>query len=164
MRTNQLVRLGDRVRVDYGRVPEPGTLVGKPPVRRAIEFTAGTSGISPTISFGVVGMTQGQQKRITFPPGKVYGQVQRKLIREIPRRRLPQHLALRIGQRLSFGRAVAGRRRLVTVIEVRPNSVVVDGNHPLAGKAVVLEITLISVDSSPNANAGKPQFEVGGES
>jgi FKBP-type peptidyl-prolyl cis-trans isomerase 2 len=53
---------------------------------------------------------------------------------------------------------------LVTVVEVRPHSVVVDGNHPLAGKAVLFEITLLSVDSSPNANVGKPQFDVGGES
>jgi FKBP-type peptidyl-prolyl cis-trans isomerase 2 len=51
----------------------------------------------------------------------------------------------------------------VTVVEVTPYSVVVDGSHPLAGQAVV-EVAIISVDSSANANADRPQFDLGGES
>jgi FKBP-type peptidyl-prolyl cis-trans isomerase 2 len=118
----------------------------------------------PSISLGVVGMVQGQHKRFKLQPREAYGVVKPQLIREIPRGRFPKHLVLKVGKRLTAVQGIAGPRRRVTVVEIRPNSVVVDGNHPLAGKAVVLEITVISVDSSPNANAGKPQFDVGGES
>jgi peptidylprolyl isomerase len=157
-------RLGDRVRIHYARVREPSTAGGKPPNRRAVEFTVGTSNMIPTLSMGVVGMVPGQHKRFRLPPGEAYGAVQPRLIREIPRQRLPIHLALAVGQRLAAVDGISGRRRRVTVVEIRPRSVVVDGNHPLAGKVIELEITLISVDSSSNANRAKPQFNVGGES
>ena len=57
-----------------------------------------------------------------------------------------------------------GRSRRVKVVEIKPKSVVVDGNHLLAGKVVELEVTLISVDSSADANRTQPQFDIGGES
>jgi FKBP-type peptidyl-prolyl cis-trans isomerase 2 len=52
----------------------------------------------------------------------------------------------------------------VRVVKINPNSVMLDGNHPLAGKVVELEICLISIDSSSDANRSKPQFDMGGES
>ena len=39
-----------------------------------------------------------------------------------------------------------------------------DGNHPLAGKVINLEVYLLSLDSSSNANQTKQQFDMGGES
>ena len=48
--------------------------------------------------------------------------------------------------------ASSGRRQRVRVVEINPDSVTVDGNHPLAGKVIELEVNLISLDSSANAN------------
>jgi FKBP-type peptidyl-prolyl cis-trans isomerase 2 len=53
---------------------------------------------------------------------------------------------------------------MVRIVQVKSESVRVDGNHPLAGRVVTLEVRLISVDSSADANGSKPQFDVGGES
>ena len=86
-----------------------------------------------------------------------------KLLLTIPRSRFPEHLELQIGKRLTAVYGLAGRRRRVTVVEISPDSVVVDGNHPLAGKAVVLDVNLISLDSSAEANVNKRQFDIGGE-
>jgi FKBP-type peptidyl-prolyl cis-trans isomerase 2 len=38
----------------------------------------------------------------------------------------------------------------------------VDGNHPLAGKVIELEVSLLSLDSSADANKRNPQFDLGG--
>jgi FKBP-type peptidyl-prolyl cis-trans isomerase 2 len=89
--------------------------------------------------------------------------VRANLIREIPRQRFPKHVVLRVGKRLTAVNVVSGRRRRVRIVEIKPDAVVVDGNHPLAGKVVVFEVGLISLDSSSNANKGKPQFDMGGE-
>ena len=78
--------------------------------------------------------------------------MQPKLMRLIPRSRFPKHLKLQVGKRLTAVHGLAGRRRRVTVVEINSDSVVVDGNHPLAGKVVVLEVNLISLDSSADAN------------
>jgi FKBP-type peptidyl-prolyl cis-trans isomerase SlyD len=109
-------------------------------------------------------MSPGERKRFTLEPRDAYGDIEPKLIRKIPRRRFPKHVELHIGKRLTAVHGVAGRRRRVTVIKIEPDSIVVDGNHPLAGKVVKLEISLLSLDSSAAANRGKPQFDMGDES
>jgi FKBP-type peptidyl-prolyl cis-trans isomerase 2 len=157
-------KLGDRVRIQYSRLPDQGAAPRKPRSPRILEFTVGSREVMPGLSLGVVGMTQGDQKRFTLEPGQAYGPVKVRLFKEIPRQRFPRHLALHVGKLLMAVTAATGRRRRVRVVEIKPDSIVVDGNHRLAGKVITLEVTLISVDSSSNANRSKPQFDMGGES
>ena len=74
---------------------------------------------------------------------------------QIPRERFPQHIALKVGKQLTAFVAASGRRRRVRIVEINGESVTVDGNHPLAGQVIELEVNLISVDSSANANKQK---------
>jgi peptidylprolyl isomerase len=154
--------LGDRVRIQYARVPERSTRANKTSAPKTCEFTVGGSKVFRSLSLGVVGMAPGDRKQLTLQPQEAYGAVRPNLIRHIPRERIPQHIALKVGKRLMAVRGLVGRRRRVTVVEIRPDSVLVDGNHPLAGKVIELEVVLISLDSSSNANKEKPQFDTGG--
>jgi FKBP-type peptidyl-prolyl cis-trans isomerase 2 len=156
--------LGDRVRIQYARLPEPGAAANKARAHKTCEFIVGSRQVFRTLSLGVVGMAPGDRKQLTLQPREAYGAVQPKLIRQIPRARFPQHIALRVGKRLTAFEAASGRRRRVRIVKINPDSVLVDGNHPLAGKVVELEVCLVSIDSSPNTNRTKPQFDIGGES
>jgi peptidylprolyl isomerase len=158
-----LVNIGDRVRIQYFCVGKPTAGVRRP-ARHAVEFTAGSNDMVRTLSWGVVGMSQGQCRQFTLLPSESLGIQQPRRAKEFPRYRFPKQIRPTVGQRLSAVHRLSGRRRRVTVIEVTPYSVVVDGNHPLAGQAVVVEIIIISVDSSANANVDLPQFDLGGES
>jgi len=154
---------GDRVRIEYSRLEDPGPAAGKLRKSKTREFTVGGSEVFEALSLGVVGMAPGDCKRITLAPAEAYGDVQPKLVRMIPRTRFPKNLKLKVGKRLTAVHGVAGRRRRVTIVEITPDSVVVDGNHPLAGKVVELEVNLLTLDSSADANSSKPQFDMGGE-
>ena len=154
--------LGDRVRIQYVRLPEFNASTNKVRAPKACEFTVGGREVFRSLSLGVVGMAPGDQKQLTLQPEEAYGKVQPKLIRQIPRERFSKHLVLRVGKRLTAIVAGSGRRRRVRVVEINPDSVTVDGNHPLAGKVIELEVSLISLDSSPDANQEKPQFDLGG--
>jgi FKBP-type peptidyl-prolyl cis-trans isomerase SlpA len=156
-------QLGDRVRIHYASVRKTVPPPDQPLGHRELEFTVGTGGMIPTISLGVVGMAQGEHKRFTLQPDEVKGAAQQRLIREIPLQRLPKDLVLEVGKRLTSVQKVTGKRRQVTVVEVKADSVVVDEERPLSRKVVVLDVTLISLDSSANANQSKPQFDTGGE-
>lgn len=156
-------QIGDRVRVQYFRIPECGAATMQRRVPKTCEFTVGSSDVFAKLSLGVVGMTPGERKRLTLQPVEAYGKPQRKLIRQIPRKRFPKHLVLKVGQRLTVVHGITVRRR-VTVVEIKRDTVLVDGNHPLSGKVIELEIMLISLDSSSDANRSKPQFDMGGES
>jgi FKBP-type peptidyl-prolyl cis-trans isomerase 2 len=150
------IQIGDRVRIQYFRVR---AVPGKRRVRRAVEFVAGTSNMIPTLSWGVLGMIAGQCKRFTLQPGEAFGRLRPGLVKEVPRYRFPKQLKLQVGQRLTAVQRRSGRRRRVTVVEITPYSVIVDGNHPLAGKAVVVEIFVVAIN--PRSSSHPPQPDLG---
>ncbi len=140
-------KIGDRVRVQYLGLSKDGTGTGRPHKREVLEFTVGGKDVIPGVSFGVLGMAEGEQKRMTLQPKDAYGTVHRKLIKEVSRQRFPSNLALHIGQRLTATGVTSGRQRRVEVVEVKSDTVVVDGNHPLAGEVLEVEIQLLSLDA-----------------
>jgi FKBP-type peptidyl-prolyl cis-trans isomerase 2 len=154
------VQFGDRVRIQYFRVRDPTAHRKKRPSQRAVEFTAGTNDMIPTLSWGVVGMIQGQRKQFTLQPGEAFGSMQPRLIREIPRYRFSKRLKLQVGQLLTAVQRTSSQRRRFRVVEVTPYSVIVDGNHPLAGKAVVVEIKVLSINASAPAKSNRLQFDL----
>lgn len=157
-----IAQLGDRVRVQCARVRRPTPAAFRP--AKEFEFIVGSHSILRGLSLGVVGMSQGEHKCLKLPAAEAYGPVKNRLIREVPRSQFPPHLTLRVGKQLTARFRATGRRHKVRIVEIKPDSVIVDGNHPLAGKNVTLEVHLISVDASANANRASPQFDVGGES
>ena len=158
------VKVGDRVRVQFSRVRSQSNGDARPPKMKTLEFTAGGGEVMPGLSAGVVGMIPGQHKRLTLQPADAFGAVQPQLVKEIPRAQIPKRITLRLGKRLSALSSLSGRRRRVRVVGLNPKTVKVDGNHVLAGQVIELDVQLISVDASSNANRHSPQFETGGES
>ena len=149
---------GDRVRVRYSRLSKRKAPAGTAPVTTApettapetkeLEFTVGSDEVMPGLSLGVVGMAQGEEKHLTLQPAEAYGPVKPGLIKEIPRHQFPKSLVLRVGKRLVALASASGRRRRVRIVEINAKSVLVDGNHALAGKVVELDVRLISLESA----------------
>jgi len=157
-------QVGDRVRIQYSPVLKEGTAASEPRTPKELEFTVGASKVMRGLSSGILGMNQGDQKRLTLQPADAFGVVQPRLIREIPRRRLSTKRELKLGMRLTAKSLASGTRRRVRVVEINPLSVLVDGNHPQAGRVIDWDVMLLSVDSSSEANRTKPQVDTGGES
>ncbi len=156
--------MGDRVRVEYIRSPEIVATTKKVGAAKTCEFTVGSQEVFQSLSQAVVGMAPGERKDLKLQPKEAYGKVKPKLIRQIPRDRFPKHIELRVGKRLTAIETGSGRRRRVRVVKINPESVLVDGNHPLAGKVVEMEICLLSIDSPSAANRSKPKLDAGGKS
>jgi FKBP-type peptidyl-prolyl cis-trans isomerase 2 len=140
-------KLGDRVRVQYLGLLNDGTATQKHRSRQVLKFRVGSKKVISGISLGVVGMAEGETKRLTLEPKDAYGAVRRELIREIPRQRFPSALELCVGKWLTSGSRTSDRRRRVQVVDIKPAAVVVDGNHPLAGKVLEVEVQLVSLNS-----------------
>src|SRR5687768_319619 len=104
---------GDRVRVQYARLSKRKAPTAAPRQPKVLEFTVGSRDVMPGLSLGVVGMAQGDQKRLTLQPAEAYGPVKPGLIKEIPRHQFPKSLVLRVGKRLVALASASGRRRRV---------------------------------------------------
>jgi FKBP-type peptidyl-prolyl cis-trans isomerase 2 len=156
-------KIGDRVRVRCQRLPIAGVEPPTPRKAKTFEFTVGSREVTIGMSKGVTGMAPGERRKLTIQPQDAYGPVQPHLIREIPRRRLSERLKLHVGKWLTHVDPISGHRERIRVIEIGDDVLVVDGNHPLAGAVIELDVMLISVDPSPHANEHRQQFEMGGE-
>jgi hypothetical protein len=145
-------KLGDRVRIEYSRVPRPGAMIASPLPPKVLEFTVGSGEIIPSVSLGVLGMVQGDRKRLAFQPETENGIVPAGLSKQSPRQRSKRRFSLRIRKPRTAASAAT---------EPLPTPIRADST---AGAVVVeLDVMLLSLDSSANANKQMPQFEMGGE-
>lgn len=159
-----IAQAGDRVRVQFTPMQKERGRARETVAPKVMEFTVGDEHALPGLSRFVLGMRPGERKCISLQPKEAFGEVQVRLIREIPRNCFRTKTPLTRGMILnakSAGQTKRGRR--VRVIELRTNSIIVDGNHPRAGRIIELSLHLISVDSSSEANRSRPQFDCGGE-
>ena len=143
-------KLGDHVRIEYSGQFKDEKAGLQRLGREVFEFTIGSSEVMPGINKGVVGMVEGERKQMTLRPQDAYGEFRPQLIQEIPRSRLPSDVVLKVGKRLTTIGVKSGRRRKVKIVELTSTTVVVDGNHPLAGKTVEVEFQLLVHDTSAN--------------
>jgi FKBP-type peptidyl-prolyl cis-trans isomerase SlyD len=86
----------------------------------------------------------GDTKKVTVKPDEGYGVVDPKAETEVPKDALPKGADV-VGTRL-LARGQDGHPRPVTVKAVKDNTVVLDLNHPLAGKTLFFDIKVVSVE------------------
>lgn len=141
-------KVGDHVRVEYSGEFKDEKAGVKRLAREIFEFTVGSRSIMPGISKAVVGMVEGEKKQLTLQPPDAFGVFRPNLIQEISRQRFPAELILKVGKQLTTIGVNSRRRRKVTIVELRPTTIVVDGNHPLAGKTLEVEFQLLVHDLS----------------
>jgi FKBP-type peptidyl-prolyl cis-trans isomerase SlyD len=93
----------------------------------------GFGGIFPKVEQALEGKEVGQEVAVTLEPEDAFGDYDAELLRVEPRASFPA--TLEIGMRFE---GVPGDRDdealIYTVTDVTPDTVVVDGNHPLAGE------------------------------
>jgi FKBP-type peptidyl-prolyl cis-trans isomerase SlyD len=93
----------------------------------------GFGGIFPKVEEALEGKDVGHEVKLTLEPEDAFGDYDAELLRVEPRSRFPE--AIEIGMRFE---GVPGDRdeepMIYTVTDVTPDTVVVDGNHPLAGE------------------------------
>jgi FKBP-type peptidyl-prolyl cis-trans isomerase 2 len=86
-------------------------------------------------------MSEGENKTVEIPASEAYGDINQDLLAEVPKEQLPENV--KIGETLQ-GNGPQGPI-MVTVREIRENTVIVDANHPLAGKKLIFDLDLVSI-------------------
>ena len=112
--------------------------VGKDP----LTYKQGANQIIPGVEVAVEGMTVGQAKSVVVEPPDGYGNVNPDAIQEIPKEKVPQDV--KVGTQL-HGKDASGQEIRPTVREVRDNTVLLDFNHPLAGKTLFFDLKVLGV-------------------
>ncbi len=135
---------GDKVKVNYTGSLEDGTVFGSSPEEDPLEFTIGQKNVLPSFENAVIGMNEGDTKTVSIPPEEAFGDRKEDLIFDVERTKLPAGIDLKLGEVLRVG-SEAGQDFDVIIANIDDEVVTLDGNHPLAGKVLNLEIQLIQI-------------------
>ncbi|UCD58741.1 MAG: peptidylprolyl isomerase [Candidatus Hydrogenedentota bacterium] len=137
-------KIGDSVKVHYTGTLDDGTIFDSSVDREPLEFTLGEGQVIVGFEEAIVGMRPSESKTTTVPANKAYGPHNPEMVVAVDRDRFPEHLEPKVGQQLQM-RQAQGQVIVVTVTEVSESSVMLDANHPLAGKDLTFEIQLVGI-------------------
>lgn len=109
-------------------------------------YVQGAHEIVPGLEKGLVGMKLGQTKKVEVPAQEGYGAYDKKARTTVEKTRVPADV--KPGSLLQ-----ASDGRMVKVLEVTDKSVVLDLNHPLAGKNLTFDVKILKVEKADPAPA-----------
>ncbi|UWR57418.1 FKBP-type peptidyl-prolyl cis-trans isomerase [Phaeobacter inhibens] len=139
------VKSGDTVRIHYTGKLTDGSVFDSSEGREPLEFTVGSGQVIEGMDAGLVGMTAGEAKTLDIPADQAYGPSHDEARQTIPREGIPDDIPLEVGTQLQM-QAPTGEVLPVTVVEVTEATVTLDANHPLAGKDLIFDIELVSIN------------------
>lgn len=132
------------VAFDYRLTLDSGEEVDKSPENQPFGFITGSGQIIPGLEKGIMGMSAGDKAEITVKPEDAYGQVNQGLIGDVPRSHFPPETELKPD--MMFQSQGPDGEISARIIEVKDeNTVVVDLNHPLAGKTLHFDVNILEV-------------------
>ena len=137
------IQSGNTVKVNYTGKLEDGTIFDSSlnEGREPLEVTVGQGQLIKGFEDGLFDMSEGETKTVEIEPSEAYGDVQIELINSVPRANVPE--GVQAGEMLQ-GDGPMGAVN-VKVIEVNEETVVLDANHPLAGKKLTFELEVVSI-------------------
>lgn len=107
------------------------------------EYLHGHGNIVPGLEKALEGVEPGEQKSVVVEPAEAYGEPDPAAIVTLPMDSFPEGMELEPGMNL-MGETPQGPIAL-KVNEVNEDSVVVDANHPLAGKRLHFDVEIVDV-------------------
>jgi peptidylprolyl isomerase len=138
------VNKGDKIKVEYtgsfenGEVFDASEKHGEP-----LGLEAGANMVVPGFDAAVIGMEVGEEKTITLKPEEAYGEPHPKAIQKVPKDKFPAEakVGMMIGVPLPNGQQIPAK-----ITEITDDEVIIDMNHPMAGKTLVFKIKIISIN------------------
>ena len=143
-KTEQMITIGQTVSVNFiGKLKDGGEVFDTTEGRDPHTFRLGQDRLMPGFLEALIGKEIGEKFTVEIPKEKAYGEYNEKKITEVPKGFMPGEVE--VGQILE-ARGTNDESAAVVVIEIKEDSVVLDGNHPLAGMDLVFDIEIVNAE------------------
>lgn len=139
----QKVESGKKVTLGY-KLLVGGKLIETADTKQPFTYTHGQKQIVPGLEKNLTGLKVGDKKTVKVSPQEAYGPVDAKQFVEFEKTKLPPDIPVKVGTVVE-ARSPKGEVRLVKIKEVKDKTVVLDFNHPLAGKELEFQVEVLNV-------------------
>lgn len=131
------------VALDYTLTDDAGQILDQSRQGEFI-YLHGAHNIIPGLENALTGKTIGDRLDVIVSPQEGYGERNMELTQVVPIDMFESVEEVTVGQQF-HAQAGNGQPILVTVIAVDEGNVTIDGNHPLAGKQLHFDVTVVNV-------------------
>jgi FKBP-type peptidyl-prolyl cis-trans isomerase SlyD len=121
-----------------------GQVVDESAPGQPLSYLHGRGQIVPGLEGQLEGMAAGESKKVVVAPSQAYGEHDQRGLQTVPRAMFPPNAQLQAGMSVS-AQTEGGDVIPITIREVKGDQVVVDLNHPLAGKTLHFDVTVREV-------------------
>jgi peptidylprolyl isomerase len=138
---------GDKVTLDYEGRFENGEIFDTSKHEEhshPLTFVVGEKQVIPGFEEAVIGMKIGEEKEFSIAPENAYGMPDERLFQEVPRNVLPSDPEPQEGMTLIMQTPQGNIP--VMISEVKEDSVILNLNHPLAGKTLIFKIKILNIE------------------
>lgn len=136
---------GTKVTLHFSLSLENGDVIDSTFDRDPATFTVGDGNLLQGFEEALFGLKEGANESFVIPPAKGFGQRNPNNLQEIARSQFAPDLELSEGLMLSF--ADAQRTELPGVVSsFNDDVVVVDFNHPLAGRDIIFTVSILAIE------------------
>ncbi len=133
---------GDTVRVHYTGRFDDGEVFDTSEGGEPLEFKLGTGQVIPGFEQAILGMRVGEEKRVEIEPDDAYGPYLEGLVKTLERANTHFPAEPQVGMNLILPLA-DGNQLEIVITEVTETHVTIDANHPLAGRILTFDLTLV---------------------
>lgn len=143
------IGVGSRVTLEYRLETDDGELIEERKGDNPFIFNFGQAETLPAIESVIRGKTVGFQASIGVDANEAYGAYRDDLVVEVPRVTLPASAEIKVGVRF---RTIGpdGEQLVVQIVAVHGEGdeamVTLDGNHPLAGHSLYIDLKVLQVE------------------
>lgn len=132
------------VALHYELLDDQGATIerGKEPL---VYLHGGHAGIFPRVEEALAGKEEGDDVQVQLAPEDAFGERDDALVRDEPRGRFPEKVEVGMYFEAELKHGEHAQPVVFKVVDVSGDSVTVDGNHPLAGRALDFRATVVSV-------------------
>lgn len=142
-----VIENGSLVELTYTLTDASGNVLDGSAEGQPFTYVHGEQQILPALEAALGGKRVGDEAQLTLPPEQAYGVIDPQALTEVPKRSLPPE-ALVPGTELT-AKKKSGEKMFVTVKEVRDETVVINMNHPFAGKTLHFHLRVLQVIPPP---------------
>lgn len=131
------------VSMHYTLKDENGEVLDSSAGQEPLVFLSGARNIIEGLDNALQGKAAGDAMQVEVSAEEGYGPVHQELIQKVPRENFQGVDSIEVG--MQFMAQTPNGQQPVTVIGVEEDGVMLDGNHPLAGKSLSFEVEVIEV-------------------
>ena len=135
---------GDTVQVHYTGKLDDNSVFDSSQGREPLSFEIGAGNVIPGFENGVVGMAIGDKKTVTIPPENAYGPHREEMTAKVDKKNFPENIVPEIGQKLQLQQPDNSVVNVV-ITDIQGDEVMLDANHPLAGKTLIFDLELVAI-------------------